>query len=90
MTNLAPGEYRVASSSVGLGTVECAHVVLDAGRTETLDATLAPATQAISVDVKAVNQTIDLAQSMLQGQITSETIQTIPLNGRKFLELASV
>jgi hypothetical protein len=61
--------------------------VLQAGRTQTVDITLHPGTQVI-VEVTAQNQSVDLTQSMLQGQISSNTIGSIPLNGRNFLELA--
>jgi hypothetical protein len=88
IADLLPGEYRAEVSSKGFATVQFAGVVLGAGRTFTLDATLAPASQMTTVNVAAATQTVDLAESMLQGQITENTIESIPLNGRNFLELA--
>jgi hypothetical protein len=86
--DLLPGEYRAEVSSAGFATAQYAGIQLEAGRTFTLDAALTPASQVTTVNVTAAVQTVDLAQSMLQGQITETTIESIPLNGRNFLELA--
>ena len=86
--DLLPGVYGAEVSSKGFATAQYSNVILEAGRTFTLDATLSPAGQVTTVSVNAANQTVDLAQSMLQGQITENTIESIPLNGRNFLELA--
>jgi hypothetical protein len=86
--DLLPGVYDVAISFTGFATVTETHLLLEAGRTQTLDATLTPAMQSTTVNVTTAAQSVDLAQSMIQGQITSNTIQNIPLNGRNFLELA--
>jgi hypothetical protein len=86
--DVLPGAYRAQVGSKGFATAQYSNVLLEAGRTFTLDATLSPAGQVTTVSVNAANQTVDLAQSMLQGQITENTIESIPLNGRNFLELA--
>ncbi len=86
--DLLPGDYRVDVSSNGFATAQYANISLEAGRTLTLDASLVPASQVTTVNVTGANQTVDLAQSMIQGQITDKTIENIPLNGRNFLELA--
>ncbi|MDR3775226.1 MAG: TonB-dependent receptor [Terracidiphilus sp.] len=86
--DLIPGEYRGLVNAKGFATAQYAGVVLEAGRTFTLDAALTPATQVTTVNVTAAAQTVDLEQSMIQGQITENTIESIPLNGRNFLELA--
>jgi len=86
--DLLPGEYSAEVSSIGFATVQYQSIVLQAGRTLALDTSLVPAAQATTVNVTGANLTVDLAQSMLQGQITEKTIENIPLNGRNFLELA--
>ena len=86
--DMLPGTYRANFGSNGFAAAQFSNVVLEAGRTFTLDATLSPASQVTTVNVTAASQTVDLAQSMIQGQITDSTIENIPLNGRNFLELA--
>jgi Carboxypeptidase regulatory-like domain/TonB dependent receptor len=88
IADLLPGAYSAEVSSKGFASARYASIVLEAGRTFTLDAALQPASQVTIVNVTAATQTVDLAQSMLQGQITESTIESIPLNGRNFLELA--
>jgi hypothetical protein len=88
ISDLLPGDYLAEVTSKGFATAKYAGIAVEAGRAFTLDATLAPAGQVTTVDVTAAAQTVDLTQSMLQGQITENTIESIPLNGRNFLELA--
>ena len=85
---LTPGTYSVVLSSKGFADVRFGDVRVEAGKALTLDTTFTISSQNSTVNVTAALEGVDLAQSMLQGQITSRTIQNIPLNGRNFLELA--
>ena len=87
LSNLAPGIYTVVVASPGFGEVRYAGVQIEAGKALTLDTTLLASATA-SVEVGTTDAQVDLTQSTLQGQITSRTIESIPLNGRNFLELA--
>src|SRR5271163_3015960 len=86
--DLPTGVYDVRISASGFAVSEFQGVQLQAGRTSTLDAELKLAVVGQSVNVTDVTSTVELTQSMIQGQITSSTIENIPLNGRNFLELA--
>lgn len=86
--NLSPGTYKVLLSSAGFTDIDYPSVRVEPGRTLTLDWQFAVAKQTSTISVDAVTSRVDLTQSMLQGQITSQTIRNIPLNGRNFLELA--
>ena len=86
--DLLPGEYLAEIGLKGFATAKYEKILLEAGRTVTLDTTLQPAAQVATISVMADNQSVDVAQSMIQGQITANTIESIPLNGRNFLELA--
>ncbi len=89
LTNLQAGSYTVVLSSAGFAEARYTNVAVQPGKATTLDAVLHVGAQASTVSVSSeTQQEVNLAQSMLQGQITSSTIESIPLNGRNFLELA--
>jgi Carboxypeptidase regulatory-like domain/TonB dependent receptor len=85
---LEVGTYDLKVESPTFGTTETHGITLEAGKIQTVDVSLHPASTQAVVNVNEVNDRVDLSQSMLQGQITSKTIESIPLNGRNFLELA--
>jgi hypothetical protein len=89
LPDLPPGAYDLRIEQAGFAVSEFKGVVLEAGLSTTIDAKLAIAHAGTTVEVSAASAaTVDVTQSMIQGQITSQTIQSIPLNGRNFLELA--
>jgi hypothetical protein len=86
-SSLIIGTYDLRIESPTFAQMEIHGIILEAGKTQTVDVGLHAGTQVV-VDVSSQNQSGDLAQSMIQGQISSTTIESIPLNGRNFLELA--
>ncbi len=88
-SNLQPGDYAVVLTFPGFSALRYGHVLVEPGKVTTLDAPMNIAAQASTIRVAGdAEEQVNLAQSMLQGQITSSTIESIPLNGRNFLELA--
>ncbi len=88
LADLPIGAYDLRVEHTGFATAEFKSVILEAGLSRTIDARLTIAATPTTVQVNASNAAVDLTQSMIQGQITSRTIESIPLNGRNFLELA--
>jgi Carboxypeptidase regulatory-like domain len=86
--DLPAGAYDLKIEARGFATREVKGVALEAGRNTTVDAQLVVANAGTTVEVDASAASVDMTQSMIQGQITSRTIENIPLNGRNFLELA--
>ena len=88
LPDLPAGQYSLKIEQTGFATSEFKGIVLEAGRTTTVDAKLQIAAAGTTVEVNAAAVSVNLTQSMIQGEITSKTIESIPLNGRNFLELA--
>ncbi len=89
IADIPPGSYTLDLTATGFAAVHYSQVQVNPGRSVTLKTTFQVASQASIVDVSSTGQgQADLAQSMVQGQINAATIQSIPLNGRNFLELA--
>lgn len=86
--NLPAGNYDLKIDASGFAPLEFKGVVVQVGRATTLDAKLQVAGVGTTINVSEGAGEIELTQSMIQGEITSATIQSIPLNGRNFLELA--
>ncbi len=88
LSDLPAGSYNLRIEQTGFAPSEFTGIELGAGHSATIDAKLQIAKTGTTVEVNASAATVDLTQSMIQGQITSTMIESIPLNGRNFLELA--
>jgi len=88
VSDLPVGSYSLRIVQPGFAASEVKNVTLEAGHTATIDVRLQIAQAGSTVEVNAAETSVDVTQSMIQGQITSKTIESIPLNGRNFLELA--
>ncbi len=85
---LPAGDYTLRIERSGFAPREYKDLRLEVGRAVTIDARLTLATVGQQVIVTEAEAGVQLTQSEVQGQVTSTTIETIPLNGRNFLELA--
>jgi hypothetical protein len=88
LPDLPAGTYDLRIEQQGFAVSEFKGLPLEAGNSLTVDAKLEIAQAGTTLEVNATAAAVDLTQSMIQGQITSKTIESIPLNGRNFLELA--
>lgn len=88
LADLPAGAYDLKIEDTGFAAREIKNIAITAGHDSTVNAEMAVAAAGTTVEVNANAASVDLTQSMLQGEITSKTIENIPLNGRNFLELA--
>lgn len=82
------GSCTVTIKASGFADRQFKDLLLQVGRVTTVDAELKVASVGTSIVVGSAIDSVDLTQSVIQGLVTSTTIQSIPLNGRNFLELA--
>jgi Carboxypeptidase regulatory-like domain len=88
VTDLTPGNYTVRVGASGFGTSEFKEIHLDVGRALTLDVSLKIAKAGEVVEVTEGEIAVNTTQSEVQGVVESSTIESLPLNGRNFLDLA--
>lgn len=84
---LPAGTYVVTASMKGFKTKVLEGIVLVLDRTATLDIAMDVATHAESVTVSATVPLIDTTDSSTKQVIDARTIDSIPLNGRNYLDL---
>ncbi len=85
--DLAPGSYKVTVQRDGFKTAS-ANVTVRVGLTTSLEIRMEVGSLAATVLVEANSVTVDTDKSTVQGVIQAEQIDSLPLNGRNFLDLA--
>jgi len=86
---LSPGDYKVQVSAKGFSSAS-ENVTVQVGNTATFNVTLriGQETQVIEVQASAVQ--VNTEQPTVQGVLTSQQIETLPLASRNFLDLAQL
>ncbi len=86
---LNPGNYKVKVSAAGFQSVQLNLTVL-LGTTANGDVKLKVGAQTTTVEVTSQAVTVNTEQPTVQGVLTSNQIANLPINGRNFLDLASL
>jgi Carboxypeptidase regulatory-like domain len=91
--NLPVGSYTVKVEQSGFSTSTVENVVVQTGQIATADVSLAVGTvgtQTVTVQGTEAQLTVDTTRQTVDGVVTAEKIQQLPLNGRNFLDLAAL
>ena len=90
LSNLSPGEYDVRITSTGFTTkASSSPVKLLVGQSVTLNAQLeVNVKENVIVDLVGDSRLVDTTRSVVDGIVESREVESLPLNGRNFLELA--
>jgi carboxypeptidase family protein/TonB-dependent receptor-like protein len=84
------GACEVTASAAGFRSEEIASLTLEVGRTVVRDFHLAPGSLSEAVIVRSELPLLDRATSTLGHVVAARTIQEIPLNGRRFVNLGAL
>src|ERR1700691_2651738 len=87
---LPVGHYTVRVESPGFQVTESKDLYLQVQEARELDFTLVPATVVTSVTVSGEAVAVETANPSLGQVITSEQVSQLPLNGRDFVQLATL
>lgn len=87
--SLAPGSYKVQISSKGFSTFSQT-ITVQVGNTGTVNAKLAVGQESTVVEVQGSSIGVNTEQAEVQGVLTSEQVENLPINGRNFLDLAQL
>jgi hypothetical protein len=86
---LPVGQYALTVELAGFAAVERKGVIVNVGQTITIDFSLKVATVAETVQVVAATPLIESSVSSVGGVVDLGRIESIPLNGRQFANLAA-
>ncbi|MGO9269649.1 MAG: carboxypeptidase regulatory-like domain-containing protein [Terriglobia bacterium] len=84
------GTYSIKVTAGGFQPVEQKDLTLQVDETREVDFSLAPATLQQTVEVSATAVAVETANATLGQVITSQQVAELPLNGRDFVQLATL
>jgi len=91
LINLVPiGTYTIQVTSSGFQTVEQKDIRLQVDQNQEVDFTLVPATVQQTVEVSATAVMLESSNASLGQVITAQQVAQLPLNGRDFVQLATL
>lgn len=90
VTNLIPGTYEVKVAATGFSTAVQSNLILAVGQQQQLNFSLTVGQTTTTVQVTEAAPQVDLTSSALSGQVESETVRELPLNGRDWTQLATL
>ncbi len=88
--NLAPGTYQVAADLAGFQPLLLKGLDVTIGNAVTVDLTLKLGGIQEQVTVEGEAQQLDLTTTTVGGVVTTKQIAELPLNGRSFMQLATL
>ena len=86
---LTPGDYTVRVEASGFQTAET-RVVAQVNTTTSANVKLSVGQSTQVVQVQASDLAVNTEQATVQGVLTTEQIENLPINGRNFLDLAQL
>lgn len=87
--SLVPGNYVVRVEASGFSAAELP-VAVQVGTTASGNVTLQIGQASVTVEVQASSVQVNSEQATVQGVLTATQIDTLPVNGRNFLDLAQL
>lgn len=88
LSNMTPGDYDLSFERTGFAKTGVFSVSLKVGQTTTVNSQLEAGSIPTIVDITYGQSLIDNSNSVIDGVIVSREVESLPLNGRNFLELA--
>ena len=86
---LAPGNYRVRVANTGFQTSEI-NTTVSVGNITSGNVKLAVGSTSQVIEVQATGVQVNTEQPTVQGVITTQQIENLPINGRNFLDAAQL
>jgi hypothetical protein len=88
--NLVPGDYEVKVTAAGFSTAVQSNLSLAVGQQQQLNFSMRVGSTSTTVQVSESAPQIELTSSAVSGQVESETVRELPLNGRDWTSLAQL
>jgi hypothetical protein len=88
--NLIPGPYEVRVTAKGFTTAVQSNLTLAVGQQQSLNIPMKVGETSTTVQVTEAAPQIDLTSSTITGQVESQTVLDLPLNGRDWTSLATL
>lgn len=88
--NLLPGNYEVTVTATGFSTAVQSNVELAVGAQQQLNVQMQIGQTTTKVEVTGAAPAVQLQSSTISGEVESQTVRELPLNGRDWTQLATL